>query len=85
MAVAPYVDCTSAARLGTKPRVRPSCSRRQLSLLFPTSHGRVQLDGVEAALDKWKGRVEKMFAALNKKYDAEIKAYWDKEKDKEEL
>lgn len=38
----------------------------------------MQLDGVDAALDKWKGREEKMFAALNKKYDAEIKAYWDR-------
>ena len=45
-----------------------------------------QLDGVDAALDKWSGREERMFTALNKKYDAEIKAYWDsQEPDKEEL
>jgi hypothetical protein len=47
-----------------------------------------KLDGVDAALDKWKGREERMFDALNKKYNAEIKAYWDKQGDgasKEEL
>lgn len=41
-----------------------------------------QLDGVDAALDKWKGREEKMFDVLNKKYDKEIKAYWEREKEK---
>ena len=44
-----------------------------------------KLEGVDAALDKWKGREERMFAALNKKYASEIKAYWDKEGAKEEL
>lgn len=42
----------------------------------------VQLDGVEAALDKWKGREDRMFDALNKKYDAQIQAFWDRENEK---
>ena len=36
-----------------------------------------KLDGVDAALDKWKGREDRMFDALYKKYDAEITKYWD--------
>jgi len=38
-----------------------------------------KLATVDAALDKWAGREEKMMTALHKKYDAEIKAYWDKQ------
>ena len=38
-----------------------------------------KLDTVDVALDKWKGREEKMFTALNKKYDDVIKEYWAKE------
>ena len=43
--------------------------------------------GVDAALDKWKGREERMFDKLYQKYDSEIKAKWDKdaEPEKEEL
>ena len=33
-----------------------------------------KLDGVDAALDKWKGREERMFDKLYQKYDAEIPA-----------
>jgi hypothetical protein len=40
-----------------------------------------KMEGVDAALDKWKGREEKMFSALHKKYDAEIREYWDKQRD----
>ena len=36
-------------------------------------------EGVDTAMEKWKGRQEKMFNALYKKYDDQIKAYWDKE------
>mmetsp|Transcript_43078 Transcript_43078/g.91828 ORF Transcript_43078/g.91828 Transcript_43078/m.91828 type:complete len:171 (-) Transcript_43078:33-545(-) len=34
--------------------------------------------GADAALDKWKGREEKMFEALNKKYKDVIDKYWEK-------
>eukprot|EP00320_Phaeocystis_rex_P008398 CAMPEP_0119059382 /NCGR_PEP_ID=MMETSP1178-20130426/3550_1 /TAXON_ID=33656 /ORGANISM="unid sp, Strain CCMP2000" /LENGTH=72 /DNA_ID=CAMNT_0007040415 /DNA_START=89 /DNA_END=307 /DNA_ORIENTATION=- len=40
-----------------------------------------KLDGVDAALDKWKGREEKMFSALHKKYDSEIRQYWDSQRE----
>lgn len=47
---------------------------------FYTRYGMTdKLEGVDAALDKWKGREEKMMSALYKKYDAEIKEHWDKE------
>ena len=39
--------------------------------------GGKELEGVDAALDKWKGREEKMLDALYKKYDKEINAFYD--------
>lgn len=45
-----------------------------------------KMDGVDAALEKWKGKENKMFKALYKKYDAEIRAKADASDDsKEEL
>lgn len=41
-----------------------------------------KLDGVDAALDKWKGRETRMMDALYKKYDAHITAHWDAQKEK---
>ena len=38
-----------------------------------------KIEGVDAALDKWKGREEKMLSALYKKYDKEVQAFYDKE------
>ena len=57
-------------------------STRRVALPAPCSPP--QLDGVDAALDKWKGREEKMMSALNKKYDKEIREYWDKQKDNDD-
>ena len=36
-----------------------------------------KIAGVDAALDKWKGRESRMFDALYKKYDVEIRAKSD--------
>jgi len=37
---------------------------------------------IEAALDKFKGKEQKMFRSLYKKYDKEIKEFWAKEAEK---
>jgi hypothetical protein len=34
-----------------------------------------KISGVDAALDKWKGREERMMSALYKKYDDKIREY----------
>lgn len=39
-------------------------------------------EGVEKAMEKFKGKESSMFDKLHKKYDAEIKAYYDKEDQK---
>ena len=47
---------------------------------FYTRYGLTdKLDGVDAALKKWKGREYKMMDALYRKYDDHIKEYWDKQ------
>lgn len=39
-------------------------------------------EGVDKAMEKFKGKEEKMFDKLYQKYDAEIKAYYEKEDEK---
>ena len=73
---------------GGKPRSTTRAEHRQRLVDFYTQYGMTdKLDGVDAALDKWKGREERMFDKLYQKYDSEIKAKWDKdaEPEKEEL
>lgn len=63
---------------GGKPRggKAPQYSRedyREELISFYKRYGlEDKLDGVDAALDKWKGREEKMMNALYKKYDKEV-------------
>ena len=67
---------------GGKPRSTTRAEHRQRLVDFYTQYGLTdKLDGVDAALDKWKGREERMFDKLYEKYDAEIRAKWDSEKD----
>ena len=55
--------------------------RREL-VDFYTRYGlEDKIDGVDAALAKWKGRENKMMNALYKKYDAEIRAKTEAAKD----
>ena len=61
----------------SKPRKTRSQYRRELVEFYKRYSMEDKLDGVDAALDKWKGREDRMFDALYKKYDAEITKYWD--------
>ena len=71
---------------GSKGRKSRSQYKDELTSFYNTYGMTDKMDGVDAALDKWKGREEKMMDALYKKYDAEIKTHWDKtDKDKAEL
>ena len=69
---------------GSKPKRK---TRKQYRRELVDFYQRYELphteEGVEAAMEKWKGREEKMFNALYKKYDGEIKAYWDKQDQKD--
>lgn len=61
---------------------RPRAEWRQDLVDFYTRYGLDdKLDGVDAALDKWKGREQRMMDALYKKYDNEIRAKDDYAKD----
>ena len=55
---------------------------RQKLIDFYTRYGlEDKIDGVDAALAKWKGRESKMMSALHKNYDAEIRAKTDAARD----
>mmetsp|Transcript_25247 Transcript_25247/g.57506 ORF Transcript_25247/g.57506 Transcript_25247/m.57506 type:complete len:89 (-) Transcript_25247:384-650(-) len=74
---------------GGKPKRSSRKEYRARLVDFYTRYGLTdKLDSVDAALDKWKGREEKMFTVLHKKYDDVIKEYWAKQDEgepKEEL
>ena len=66
---------------GGKPKQKTRSQWRRELVDFYTKYGlEDKLDGVDAALDKWKGRENKMFGVLYKKYDESIRAA-----DKQEL
>ena len=44
-----------------------------------------KIDGVDAAMSKWKGRDDKMMQAVRKKYAAEVEAYEERQEQKTEL
>jgi len=61
-----------------KPKKQTRSQYRRRLVDFYEKYGLAdKLDGVDAALDKWKGREEKMFTALNKKYQDVIDAKWE--------
>ena len=66
---------------GGSSRSRPTKTRAQWKEELTTFYTRYGLEskvsGVDAALDKWRGREQKMMDVLYKKYDKEIKAHWD--------
>ena len=75
-------------QFGGAPKRQTRAQYKERLVDFYTQYGMTdKLDGVDAALDKWKGREERMFDKLYQKYDSEIKAKWDKdaEPEKEEL
>jgi len=61
------------------PRKTRTQYKRQLVHFYERYGLTSKIAGVDAALDKWKGREEKMFDALHKKYDDVIKAKWKEE------
>lgn len=57
---------------------KPASAYREELVDFYTKYGldtEERLAGVDKAMDKWKGREERMLAAVRKKYKAEIDAY----------
>jgi len=67
-----------------KPRKTRSQHRRELVEFYKRYAMDDKIDGVDAALDKWKGREEKMFTALHKKYDDDIKKYWEAQRENDD-
>jgi len=67
-----------------KPRKTRTQYRRELVEFYKRYAMDDKLDGVDAALDKWKGREDKMFSALHKKYDADITKYWDSQRENDD-
>jgi len=68
----------------SKPRKTRSQYRRELVEFYQRYSLEDKLDGVDTALDKWKGREDRMFDALYKKYDAEITKHWDAQREKDD-
>ena len=67
---------------------RPASEWRQELVEFYETYGmQDKLAGVDAAMEKWKGREGHMMKAVRKKYAAEVEAYWEarKPEDKQEL
>ena len=70
------------ASMGGGKGRRSKAEWRQDLVDFYTRYGLDdKIDGVDAALDKWRGREQRMFDALYKKYDKEIRAKDDYAKD----
>lgn len=65
---------------GRRPQRSRSEFRKELVDFYTTYGLTDKLSGVDAALDKWKGREEGMINALYKKYEKEIEAHWEKVK-----
>ena len=58
---------------------RPVSEWRQELVEFYETYGlQDKLAGVDAALEKWKGREGHMMKAVQKKYEKEVLEYWDK-------
>ena len=56
-----------------KPKKQTRSQYKRRLIAFYTDHGLDdKVAGADAALDKWKGREEKMFVALRKKYKDEV-------------
>ena len=70
-------------QFGDKSRKTRKQHREELKTFYETYGMEDKIEGIDAALDKWKGREEKMFNVLYKKYDEQIRAHWDKNKDEE--
>jgi len=67
---------------GEPPKKTRAEHRKELIDFYVRFGLQYEEDKIEKALDKFKGKEQKMFRSLYKKYDAEIKAFWAKEADK---
>ena len=67
---------------GKRPRKTKSQYRRQLVDFYKRYDLPYAEEKIDTAMDKFKGKEEKMFDKLYQKYDAEIKAYNEKEDEK---
>ena len=68
------------------PSARSAEATLGLGCFWEPSETLLKLDGVEAALEKWKGRESKMMDVLYKKYSKEIDNYYaDRDSEKMEL
>jgi hypothetical protein len=63
---------------GQKSRKTREQYKEELKTFYETYGMTDKVDGIDAALDKWKGREQKMFDILYKKYDEQIRVHWDK-------
>jgi hypothetical protein len=65
----------SSRRAGAKKRKSRAEAKAELVDFYNKYDLTDKLDGVDAALDKWKGREDKMMAAVRKKYSDAIEAH----------
>ena len=80
-------QCSSNKYVSTLGELR---NLQSLSTLYSAQHrhakdtagDKKEQEGVDKAMEKFKGKEEKMFDKLYQKYDAEIKAYYEKEDEK---